>query len=125
MAEAQRLAAQNADIAFKPIKLEYRDADGKLLTRKEAFRQMCHKFHGKGPGKKTTEKFAAREAERQRSIKMSAGAGSLSILQHAQQRTGQAYVPINNQQAYVDMGSTSSKSKKKKKVLPPASFDSS
>ena len=115
MAEAQRLAAQNADIAFKPIKLEYRDADGKLLTRKEAFRQMCHKFHGKGPGKKKTEKFAAREAERQRSIKMSAGAGSLSILQHAQQRTGQAYVPINNQQAYVDMGSTSSKSKKKKK----------
>ena len=76
---------------------------------------MCHKFHGKGPGKKKTEKFAAREAERQRSIKMSAGAGSLSILQHAQQRTGQAYVPINNQQAYVDMGSTSSKSKKKKK----------
>jgi len=115
MAEAQRLAAQNADIAFKPIKLEYRDADGKLLTRKEAFRQMCHKFHGKGPGKKKTEKFAAREAERQRSIKMSAGAGSLSILQHAQQRTGQAYVPINNQQTYVDMGSTSSKKKSKKK----------
>ena len=35
---------------------------------------------------------------------MSAGAGSLSILQHAQARTGQAYVPINNQQAYAAMG---------------------
>lgn len=118
MAEAQRLTAEGSDMTFKDIKLEYRDADGKLLTRKEAFRQMCHKFHGKGPGKAKTEKFAAREAERQRSIKMSAGAGSLSILQHAQQRTGQAYVPINNQQAYVDMGTGgSSKSKKKKKKL--------
>ena len=77
----------------------------------------CHKFHGKGPGKKKTEKFAAREAERQRSIKMSAGAGSLSILQHAQERTGQAYVPINNQQAYAAMGTDphAAKSKKKKK----------
>merc|ERR1712010_6280 len=96
-------------------KLEYRDADGKLLTRKEAFRQMCHKFHGKGPGKKKTEKFAAREAERQRSIKMSAGAGSLSILQHAQARTGQAYVPINNQTAYAAMGADPHAKKKKKK----------
>jgi len=104
-------------IQLKPIKIEYRDSDGKLLTRKEAYRQMCHKFHGKGPGKKKTEKFAAREAERQRSIKMSAGAGSMSILQHAQERTGQAYVPINNQQAYASMGTDphAAKSKKKKK----------
>ncbi|KAH8076119.1 hypothetical protein JL721_105 [Aureococcus anophagefferens] len=65
-------APPDPSLQFKPIKLEYRDADGRLLTRKEAFRQMCHKFHGKGPGKKKQEKFAAREAERQRSIKMAA-----------------------------------------------------
>ena len=108
-------APPDPSLQFKPIKLEYRDADGRLLTRKEAFRQMCHKFHGKGPGKKKQEKFAAREAERQRSIKMSAGAGSLSILQHAQARTGQAFVPINNQTAYAAMGQPKEKSKSKKK----------
>ncbi|KAH8096194.1 SART-1 family protein [Aureococcus anophagefferens] len=107
-------APPDPSLQFKPIKLEYRDADGRLLTRKEAFRQMCHKFHGKGPGKKKQEKFAAREAERQRSIKMSAGAGSLSILQHAQARTGQAFVPINNQTAYAAMGQPVPKKKKSK-----------
>ena len=46
---------------------------------------------------------------------MSAGAGSLSILQHAQARTGQAFVPINNQTAYAAMGQPKEKSKSKKK----------
>ena len=113
------VAAIDGEMRFKAIKLEYRDADGRLLTRREAFRQMCHKFHGKGPGKKKTEKFASREIERQRSIKMNAAAGSLSILQHAQARTGQAYVPINNQSAYAAMGQdpkAASKKKKKKKA---------
>ncbi|KAJ8599575.1 hypothetical protein CTAYLR_004669 [Chrysophaeum taylorii] len=88
------------DVAFKgqlkPIKLEYRDGDGRLLTRKEAYRQMCWKFHGKQPGRRKQEKAQARFNETQRSIKQSTAAGSLAILQHAQQRTGQAYVPINN-----------------------------
>mmetsp|Transcript_11550 Transcript_11550/g.35592 ORF Transcript_11550/g.35592 Transcript_11550/m.35592 type:complete len:798 (-) Transcript_11550:47-2440(-) len=114
-AAAQVNAAKGADMKFRDLKLEYRDADGKLLTRKEAFRQMCHKFHGKAPGKKKTDKMTAREAERQRSIRVNAGGGSMSILQQAQVRTGQAYVPINNQQAYLDMGTDGSSKKKKKK----------
>lgn len=88
------------DVTFKgqlkPVKLEYRDAQGRLLTRKEAYRQMCWKFHGKAPGKKKQEKALHRYEEAQRSVKQSVAAGALSILQHAQQRSGQAYIPINN-----------------------------
>lgn len=87
------------DVTFKgqlkPIKLEYRDADGRLLTRKEAYRHICWKFHGKGPGVKKLEKAAARYEATQRSTKLSNEAGSFAILQHAQERTGQAYIPIS------------------------------
>lgn len=42
---------------FKPnVKLEYIDDNGHLLTPKEAFRYLSHKFHGKGPGKNKVEK---------------------------------------------------------------------
>lgn len=38
------------------LKIEYRDEDGRLLTQKEAFRQMSYKFHGHGPKQKKQEK---------------------------------------------------------------------
>lgn len=49
------------------IKIEYRDSDGRLLTKKEAFRQMSYKFHGHGPGQKKQEKRmkTIRDMERQ------------------------------------------------------------
>jgi len=79
------------------VTLEYRDADGRLLTRREAFRQLCHRFHGKAPGKKKLEKFQAKLKEDQRSMKHNTGSGSLSILKHVQEKTGSAYIPIHNQ----------------------------
>lgn len=43
---------------YKPeINLEYTDDAGrKLETPKEAYRYMCYKFHGKGPGKNKIDK---------------------------------------------------------------------
>ena len=42
---------------YKPeFKLEYVDDSGRNLNQKEAFRQLSHRFHGKGSGKKKTEK---------------------------------------------------------------------
>ncbi|KAL5541561.1 hypothetical protein UlMin_009271 [Ulmus minor] len=40
----------------KDIHLERTDEYGRILTPKEAFRQLSHKFHGKGPGKMKQEK---------------------------------------------------------------------
>jgi len=43
--------------SYKPdVKLEYADETGRQLNQKEAFRQLSHRFHGKGSGKKKTEK---------------------------------------------------------------------
>jgi U4/U6.U5 tri-snRNP-associated protein 1 len=42
---------------YRPdIKLEYMDDSGRDLNAKEAFRQLSHRFHGKGSGKRKTEK---------------------------------------------------------------------
>jgi len=42
--------------ARRDVKLQYVDEFGRELTPKEAFRQLCYKFHGRGPSKNTREK---------------------------------------------------------------------
>lgn len=52
--------------SYKPeVKLEYVDDSGHMLNRKEAFRQLSHRFHGKGSGKKKTEKRSKKQQEEQ------------------------------------------------------------
>lgn len=54
---------------YKPdIKLEYVDDSGRSLNAKEAFRQLSHRFHGKGSGKRKTEKRYKKLEEEQVSI---------------------------------------------------------
>ena len=43
--------------------LEHRDKNGKLLTPKEAFRQLSYQFHGKTPGKKNKSRKALNYAK--------------------------------------------------------------
>ena len=44
-------------IGYKPnVKLEYFEDDGNKLSTKEAFKHMCYKFYGTGPGKNKIEK---------------------------------------------------------------------
>lgn len=51
---------------YKPdVKLEYVDDSGRMLNQKEAFRQLSHRFHGKGSGKKKTEKRSKKQQEEQ------------------------------------------------------------
>ncbi|KAK2632535.1 hypothetical protein EUGRSUZ_L01432, partial [Eucalyptus grandis] len=45
-----------ADDGQKEIHIERRDEFGRILTAKEDFRLLSHKFHGKGPGKRKQEK---------------------------------------------------------------------
>lgn len=60
---------------FKPdVKLEYVDELGRQLNAKEAFRQLSHKFHGKGSGKNKTEK-------RTKKIKEEFVSASISLLE--------------------------------------------
>jgi U4/U6.U5 tri-snRNP-associated protein 1 len=51
---------------YKPdIKLEYVDDHGRTIPPKEAFRALSHRFHGKGSGKKKTEKRMKKAEEEQ------------------------------------------------------------
>ncbi|KAK2646726.1 hypothetical protein Ddye_021921 [Dipteronia dyeriana] len=44
------------DNRFKDLRIERMDEFGRIMTPKEAFRLISHKFHGKGPGKMKQEK---------------------------------------------------------------------
>ena len=57
---------------YKPdIKLDYIDEKGRSMNEKEAFRYLSHRFHGKGSGKKKTEKRNQKIVELEAMNKMS------------------------------------------------------
>jgi len=92
--------AKDIEFANREIKLEYRDEFGRLLTRKEAFRQMCYQFHGYGSSKKNEErrlKHIRREREEGTRIGNTGasggeGKGTLAALKATQKATQKAFV---------------------------------
>ena len=83
--------------AKREVKLEYRDDHGRLLTRKEAFRQLCYQFHGYGSGKKNEEKrlkIIERENEA-REQRTNEQRGTMGALKKAQKNTGKAYLKLS------------------------------
>ncbi|XP_019850472.1 PREDICTED: U4/U6.U5 tri-snRNP-associated protein 1-like [Amphimedon queenslandica] len=83
------------------VNIEYVDDHGRLLTAKEAFRHMSHKFHGKGPGKKKVEKLIKRRKEDVLLSKSDAGdtpLQSLELLRKKQEVSQSAYVVLTGQQ---------------------------
>ncbi|KAL3760360.1 hypothetical protein ACHAWU_000335 [Discostella pseudostelligera] len=95
---------RDRELASREIKLEYRDEHGRLLTRKEAYRDMCYQFHGHGSSKKNQER-RLRQIERERAeySKSSGiggsggggegrGVGTLGALKATQKATGKAFI---------------------------------
>ena len=87
---------KDREFANREIKLEYRDEHGRLLTRKEAYRQMCYQFHGHGSSKKNEERrlkqIAREQAEAAAASRHQGGKGTLGALKATQEATGQAFV---------------------------------
>jgi U4/U6.U5 tri-snRNP-associated protein 1 len=85
---------KDRELARRQVKLEWRDEHGRLLTRKEAFREMSKQFHGYGSGKRKAEKKLAQIAREQAEARQNsqASASSLGALQRTQKATGKAYV---------------------------------
>ena len=46
---------------MKEVDLQYFDKKGRKLTLKEAYRQMCWKFHGKMPSHSSRQKLEKKE----------------------------------------------------------------
>ena len=78
----------------REIKLEYHDEFGRLLTQKEAYRHMSHKFHGTGPGKRKTEK-RLRQLREEEMRKNERGAETMRALENVTAATGKAYVVVD------------------------------
>jgi len=86
---------KDLEYANKEIKLEYRDDFGRLLTRKEAYRQMCYQFHGHGSSKKNEErrlKAIAREQASSTGGNAGSGVSTIGALRKTQEATGKAFV---------------------------------
>jgi U4/U6.U5 tri-snRNP-associated protein 1 len=93
---------KDREFARREIKLEYRDKHGRLLTQKEAYRDLCYQFHGHGASKNKEEKrlrqIGREQAEaRLASRQMSAArdgttAGTLGALKATQKATGKAFI---------------------------------
>jgi U4/U6.U5 tri-snRNP-associated protein 1 len=97
--------ATDKDIEFanREIKLEYRDKHGRLLTQKEAFRDLCYQFHGHGASKKKEEKrqqqIAREQAEARHASKQVSAARdgdttgtTLGAMKAAAKATGKAFI---------------------------------
>ncbi len=55
------------------VKIKYFDKRGKELKGKEAFRQMCWKFHGKMPSHRKQEKRRQKEEVETKQMQISVG----------------------------------------------------
>lgn len=71
----QQESRQLADVfnrEYKPdVQLKYVDEHGRLMNKKEAFKQLSHQFHGKGSGKMKTEKHLKKVADERKIETMS------------------------------------------------------
>ncbi|XP_061162474.1 U4/U6.U5 tri-snRNP-associated protein 1-like isoform X2 [Saccostrea echinata] len=89
---------------YKPdVKLEYVDDGGHLLNQKEAFRQLSHRFHGKGSGKKKTEKRTKKLQEEQLMKQMSSTdtpLGTLNMLKDKQRTEKSPYIVLSGSKGF-------------------------
>lgn len=85
--------------SYRPeVKLDYVDDGGRSLCAKEAFRQLSHRFHGKGSGKKKTEKRSKKVEEELLMKRMSSTdtpLNTLSLLQDKQRTEQSPYIVLS------------------------------
>ena len=77
------------------VVLEYRDKEGNKLTPKEAYRELCYKFHGRQPSQKTRDKRLKAMLREQALSKASSSdtpLGSLGALLRSQETRGSAAI---------------------------------
>lgn len=84
----------------KEILLDRLDEFGRVMTPKEAFRKLSHKFHGKGPGKMKQEKRMKQYQEELKLKKMNSGDTplmSMEKMRDVQSKLRTPYVVLSGQ----------------------------
>ncbi|KAK2184318.1 hypothetical protein NP493_270g02022 [Ridgeia piscesae] len=84
---------------YKPnVKVEYVDDNGRMMTPKEAFRYLSHRFHGKGSGKRKTEK-RSKKVEMEQLMKATSSTdtplGTVTLLTEKQKAEKTPYVVLS------------------------------
>ena len=89
---------KDKEMAKKQIKLEYRDKYGRLLTRRDAYRDLSHQFHGfkgnmnKRKEEKKLKQIANEQGRAEAAARQAGDGGILGALKATQEATGKAYV---------------------------------
>lgn len=79
---------------YKPdVKLEYVDDHGRVMSQKEAFRVLSHKFHGKGPGKNKIDKRQQKLLQESKLRQMSSIDTPLNTVQKLQEKQKELSLP--------------------------------
>lgn len=95
--EARQAAKAFED--YKPdVNIVYHDEFGRVMTPKEAWKALSHRFHGKGSGKMKTEKRLKKIAEENKMQAMVSGEtplGMTSAFQARQEKMGQAHMVLS------------------------------
>ncbi|KAJ8557524.1 hypothetical protein K7X08_003149 [Anisodus acutangulus] len=93
-----KLVGIRSEDGKKEIHIERTDEYGRILTPKEAFRLLSHKFHGKGPGKMKQEK-RMRQYQEELKIKQMKNSDtpsqSVERMIEAQAQSGTAYLVLS------------------------------
>ena len=80
------------------VNIEYVDDHGRVLNTKEAFRFMSHKFHGRGSGKKKSDKRLKKlqdEHFMNKASSIDTPLNTLSMLQAKQQQAHAPYIVLS------------------------------
>ncbi|RRT76801.1 hypothetical protein B296_00006056 [Ensete ventricosum] len=88
-----KLVGLSDDGGTKEIRIERTDEFGRIMTPKEAFRMLSHKFHGKGPGKMKQEKRMKQYQEDLKTKQMKASDTPLLAVEKMREAQAQLKTP--------------------------------
>ena len=86
--EKLRVLEDRIGDASDRVRLERYDEFGRVMTPKEAWRELCHRFHGKAPGKKAQAKRLRQYREEQARLNAVSG-GAVGGITEALQRANE------------------------------------
>jgi U4/U6.U5 tri-snRNP-associated protein 1 len=91
-------ALHNDTVDDDDITIEYRDKYGRIMTPKQVYREMSHKYHGEGPGKNKLEKERRRYLQEMKMKQMSdtdTPLRAMEALERVQTATNLPYVVMD------------------------------
>ncbi|RWW60147.1 hypothetical protein BHE74_00032877 [Ensete ventricosum] len=100
-----KLVGLSDDGGTKEIRIERTDEFGRIMTPKEAFRMLSHKFHGKGPGKMKQEKRMKQYQEDLKTKQMKASDTPLLAVEKMREAQAQLKTPYLVLSGHVKPGS--------------------